>query len=437
MNALNLPEFKVIGTQENDHDILFTVEAKSPPHCCPECGSLSIYKHGKTERFVRDLNAFGKRVGINILGNRYKCQDCSTTFSESYKSIDDRDKITNRLRNYIQEQSLKKPFANIADEFSISPTTVKRIFTEFVKEQEAQMIFTTPRILGIDEVHLNKQMRTVFTDIEKLKVLDMLPKRNKEDVIAFLKKLPDISNVEVVITDMWQPYKDAVLNVIPHARLVVDKFHVIQYANIAMENTRKSFRSTLTDKQRKQLMHERFILLKNKEDLTPQEKWNLQIWFVTFPTLKVAYNLKEGLRDMYLCETREQAIEYYRQWKSSIPKDMQSFLDIAKIIDNWSTEIFNYFDYFVTNAFTESINNLIKHIEKAGRGYSFEVLRAKVLFGTKATVKPKFGEQSFGPMDITFSNMLYRSFDFSPPKLVEGFGVSIPQLLEVIERDEF
>ena len=422
MNALNLPEFKVIGTQENNHDILFTVEAKNPPNCCPECGSIFIYKHGKTERFVRDLNAFGKRVGINIIGNRYKCQDCSTTFSESYQSIDDRDKITIRLRNYIQEQSLKKPFANIADEFGISSTTVKRIFTEYVKEQEAQMIFATPRILGIDEIHLNKQMRAVFTDIEGLKVLDILPKRNKEDIIAFLMKLPN---------------KDAVLMVIPHAKLVVDKFHVIQYANIAMENARKSFRSTLTDKQRKQLMHERFILLKNKEDLTPQEQWNLQIWFVTFPTLKVAYNLKEGLRDMYLCKTKEQAIEYYRQWKSSIPKDMQPFLDITKIIDNWSTEIFNYFDYFVTNAFTESINNLIKHIEKAGRGYSFEVLRAKVLFGTKATIKPKFGEQPFGPMDNTFGNMLYGSFNYSPPQLIEGFGVSIPQLLKVIERDEF
>lgn len=437
MNALNLPEFKVIGTQENDHDILFTVEAKEPPYYCPECGSTSIYKHGKTERFVRDLSMFGKRVGINIQGHRYKCQDCPTTFSESYKSIDDRDKITNRLRNHIQVQSLKKPFANIADEFSISPTTVKRIFTEFVKEQEAQMMFTTPRILGIDEVHLNKQMRAVFTDIEGLKVLDMLPKRNKEDVIAFLKKLPNKDDIEVVTMDMWQPYKDAVLNVIPHARLIVDKFHVVQYANIAMENARKSFRSTLTDKQRKQLMHERFILLKNKEDLKPQEKWNLQIWFVTFPTLKVAYNLKEGLRDMYLCETKEQAMAYYRQWKSSIPKDMQPFLDIAKMIDNWSTEIFNYFDYFVTNAFTESINNLIKHIEKAGRGYSFEVLRAKVLFGTKATVKPKFGEQSFGPMDNTFSNMLMQSFNYSPPPLIDGFGVSIPQLLKVIERDEF
>jgi transposase len=437
MNLLNLPEFEVIGTQENDNDILFTVKTKKPPYCCPECGSTSIYKHGKTERFVRDLSMFGKRVGINILGHRYKCRNCPITFSESYKSIDDRDKITNRLRQYIQEQSLKKPFANIAYEFSISPTTVKRIFTEFVKEQERQMVFKTPKILGIDEVHLNKQMRAVFTDIENLKVLDILPKRNKEDVITFLKKLPDIDNVEVVTMDMWQPYKDAVLNMIPHARLVVDKFHVIQYANIALENARKSFRSTLTDKQRKQLMHERFILLKNKEDLKPQEQWNLQIWFVTFPTLKVAYNLKEGIRDMYLCETKEQAMAYYKQWKASIPKDMPSFLDIAKIIDNWHTEIFNYFDFIVTNAYTESINNLIKHIEKAGRGYSFEVLRAKVLFGTKATIKPKFGEQPFGPMDNTFDNMLMQSYNYLPPPLEEGFGVSIPQLLEVIERDEF
>jgi transposase len=437
MNALNLPEFNVIGTQENDNDILFTVEAKKPPYYCPECGSTSIYKHGKTERFVRDLSTFGKRVGINILGHRYKCQDCPTTFSESYKSIDDRDKITSRLRDYIKVKSLKEPFANIADEFSISPTTVKRIFTEYVAEQERYMDFKTPRVLGIDEVHLNKQMRAVFTDIDSLKVLDMLPKRNKEDIIAFLKKLPDKHTIEVVAMDMWKPYKDAVNSILPHSKLVIDKFHVIQYGNIALETARKSFRETLTPAQRKQLMHDRFILLKKKEDLKPQDKWNLQIWFVTFPTLKVAYNLKESLRDMYLCKTREEAMAYYRQWKASIPEDMPSFLDVAKMIDNWHKEIFTFFDTGITNAFTESTNNLIKVIEKRGRGYSFEVLRAKVLFGTKATIKPKYGEQEFSDMDNTFSNMLMQSFNYSPAPLEEGFGVSIPQLLEVIERDDF
>lgn len=42
MNQLNLPEFKVIGTQSNEHDLLFTVEVKNPPYCCPECGMFMV-----------------------------------------------------------------------------------------------------------------------------------------------------------------------------------------------------------------------------------------------------------------------------------------------------------------------------------------------------------------------------------------------------------
>lgn len=435
MNQLNLPEFKVIEVQENDYDILFTVEAVEPPKCCPECGSVSYYKHGKVERFVRDLSSFGKRVGINIKGNRYKCRDCEppVTFSETYQLVDERGKMTIRLREHIKLLSLKQPFANIAEEYSISPTTVKRIFNEYIEQNERYMVFKAPRVLGIDEVHLNKQMRAVFTDIEGLKVLDMLKDRNKQTIIDFLKNVQDKRTIEIVTTDMWQPYKDAINLVLPHAKQIVDKFHVIQYGNKALEDSRKAFRKTLTDKQRKQLMHDRFILLKNKEDLKPQERWNLQIWFVTFPTLKIAYDLKEGLRDMYLCETREQAEAYFKEWKKSIPEDMTSFKDVAKMINNWHTEIFNYFDDQYTNAFTESINNLIKHIEKRGRGYSFEVLRAKVLFGTKATIKPRFGEQAFTRMD-KFTMTMY---DYTPPTLEEGFGVSIPQLLTVIERGDF
>ena len=69
---------------------------------------------------------------------------------------------------------------------------------------------------------------------------------------------------------------------------------------------------------------------------------------------------------------------------------MSVFLDVCDTIDRWHTEIFNYFDYSYTNAYTESCNNLIKCIEKAGREYSFEVLQAKVLYGTSATKKPQY-----------------------------------------------
>jgi len=42
--------------------------------------------------------------------------------------------------------------------------------------------------------------------------------------------------------------------------------------------------------------------------------------------------------------------------------------------------IMNYFEHPVTNAYTESLNNLIRVMNRIGRGYSFEALRAKILF---------------------------------------------------------
>jgi transposase len=36
--------------------------------------------------------------------------------------------------------------------------------------------------------------------------------------------------------------------------------------------------------------------------------------------------------------------------------------------------LLNHFKYHWTNAYTESVNNSIKNIEKSGRGYKFDVL---------------------------------------------------------------
>lgn len=56
------------------------------------------------------------------------------------------------------------------------------------------------------------------------------------------------------------------------------------------------------------------------------------------------------------------------------------FSNLDRAIGNWHKDVFNYFDHRETNAFTESANSLIKDVYRKGRGYSFEVLRAKVLY---------------------------------------------------------
>ncbi len=47
---------------------------------------------------------------------------------------------------------------------------------------------------------------------------------------------------------------------------------------------------------------------------------------------------------------------------------------------NWSQEIFAYFDHLVTNAYTEALNGLIQVTNRLERGYSFEMIRAKMLY---------------------------------------------------------
>ena len=74
MNILNLPEFEVLDTIQDDHDMTVIVRPVKEPVACPECGGVEYYKHGKSKRFVRDLNSFGKRVGIEIHTHRYKCR---------------------------------------------------------------------------------------------------------------------------------------------------------------------------------------------------------------------------------------------------------------------------------------------------------------------------------------------------------------------------
>ena len=50
---------------------------------------------------------------------------------------------------------------------------------------------------------------------------------------------------------------------------------------------------------------------------------------------------------------------------SSNSKD--AYKDLVRAVDNWHVEIFNYFDKRLTNAYTESINSIIRQVERMGR----------------------------------------------------------------------
>lgn len=437
MNILGLNEFEIIRSKSNENgDIVYYLKADKYKPVCPVCGSTLFHIHSITNRKVRDLNSAGHKVSLIIEGHRYKCLNCSKVYSEVYKDIDTKSRLTNRLREQIEKESLKKPFLQIAEEYSISQTTIKKVFSAYIEKQNAERIYKTPKVLGIDEAHLNKNVRGVFTDIDNGLILEILPKRSKQAVMDFIDRLPNNHQIKVVTMDMYRPYREAIQECLPYVKIVIDKFHVVQMVTNALETVRKNYKATLSKTERNQLTHDRFILLNNQEDLTPQEFQKMTVWFAKFPLLETAYRLKESFREIYSSDTKEQAISAYNEWKSSINDDMTVFLEVCGTIDRWHTEIFHYFDYTYTNAFTESCNNLIKCIERAGRGYSFEVLRAKVLYGTSATRIPQYISSTYydSSSEIELNKLSLTKFKHPYKHILQnGYGVSIPQLQDILK----
>lgn len=412
INMINLPNFKILDMNESEDDYRFLVESTvlSPSHC-PKCGTVAnLYKHGKKQQLFFDLPMHAKRVGIYVNRQRYKCRECKETFFENLPDMDVNRSVTNRLIYWIQEASLEKTFTSVGEEIGVDEKTVRNIFKDYIDELEAQTDFRTPKWLGIDEVHLLKNYRCVITDVENKSVIDILRKRNKDTVISYLYKLQDIDKIELVAMDMWNPYKSAVNTVIPNAKIVIDKFHVVKLANEALEKIRKANRQNVSAKERKQLMRDRYVLLTRRKDLNDfDDQIKLQVWTDKFPLLGQAYELKEQFFDIYEAESINEAYKLYQNWLSNIPKELMTFFeDLIKAMNNWEEEIFNYFTSPITNAYTESLNRLIKTMNHVGRGYSFEALRAKILF-TQGYRKVK-RKKKFKEVEVTFGKMLSAQF---------------------------
>lgn len=134
-----------------------------------------------------------------------------------------------------------------------------------------------------------------MTNVERRTIYDIKTNRNKETVIQRLSEISDRTYIEYVTMDMWKPYKDAVNTVLPHAKVVVDKFHVVRMANQALDGVRKAIKAKMTALERRTLMRERFILLKRKHDLNEREAFLLDTWLGSLPDLKEAHELKRRI----------------------------------------------------------------------------------------------------------------------------------------------
>jgi transposase len=376
-------DWNVINATETDHDIKLDVVLNVPPVGCPRCGGANLVRFGRIDQVFMDLPVHGKRVGLHIQRQRYRCGGCSRTFVQPISALDDKRVMTKRLVSYVERESVKRTFVSIADDTGLNEHTVRNVFRDYVARLEKDHVFVTPEWLGIDELTLVGKPRCILTNVKERTAIDLLETRTKAVVQARLMRLTDRHKITVVAMDMWAPYREAAAAALPKAQIVIDKFHIQRMANGCLDAIRKSLRESLSAAARRTLMRDRYVLLRRRRDLDEKDLLILETWTNHFPQLATAYEMKEAFFDIWQVESERDARKLYRAWLGSCPSDLLwAFQPIVTAMANWEREIFAYFSHHrVTNAYTEALNGVVKVANRTGRGYSFEAIRARLLFG--------------------------------------------------------
>lgn len=442
-DLLQLPSLRVVSVTPKDDAYVVVATGLTVPTTCPECRSGRLYGHGTNEQTYRDTPIHGKSVQITVNRRRYRCQSCGKTLFDPIPDLDSKRLATKRLIDYVRSNCFREPFAVVARRVAMDEKTIRQVFADYVEELESTIRFATPRFLGIDEIKIIGDYRAMITNIEHQTLFDMRESRRKPDLLAYFTALRDKDRIEWVAMDMYHVYRQVVQATLPQARIVVDRFHIQRMANEALEKLRKRLRKTLPERQRLKLKDERFLLLRRQRDLKSESMAALLEWFQRFPQLGEAHALKEEFMSIWDQRDRPSAEAAHQAWHGHVSVEMKPvFKDLLTALGNWREEIFSYFENPITNAYTESVNSLVKGMNRMGRGYSFDVIRARMLYDPKARKagavqmvepSPEPGQTFF----TKYTGLGTMSRSRPTHRRIVEYGAHIPTLVRLLEDGYF
>ena len=269
----------------------------------------------------------------------------------------------------------------------------------------------------MDETCLSHgELYTVLTNKQskgkKGSIVAILKGTQSETIIPLLERIPAYMRKKVreVTLDLAGSMSLIAKKCFPHARMVIDRFHVQQLAtealqeirihhrwqaieadNIAIEESKKTKRPYMPEllcngeTLKQMLARSRYLLYKSESNWTLEQKQRGDILFERYPDLKKAYGLSQKLSWIY-SNTKDKvyALTRLAKWHEDVAQaGFKSFNTISRTIELNYKRILNYFDNRSTNASAESFNAKIKAFRAQYRGVTdvnFFLFRLTKLF---------------------------------------------------------
>jgi transposase len=236
MSSTLLPDpthLRLLCLTASDAAITMVVATKANDASCPLCHQASRRPHSRYQRRLADLPWTGMAVQIRLYARRFFCDNVACErriFTERIPGVAaPYARRTARLAAWFTQVAFALgglPGARLLhhEGCPVSRQSLLRQIRSFPLAPGP-----APRVLSIDDFAFRKGRTygTIFVDLERHRVVDLLPDRSADSVATWLKEHP---GAEVVSRDRGGEYAEGAKRGAPEAVQVADRFHLLRNA---------------------------------------------------------------------------------------------------------------------------------------------------------------------------------------------------------------
>ena len=351
------------------------------PGNCNHCQGKQIKYDFQKPSKIPFLEVAGFPSLIRLKKRRFQCKNCRKVTVSETSLVQKNCQISEPLRQKVAQALVnRQALTHIAQDLAISTSTVHRKLKEFTFKEDFSRL---PEILSIDEFSYQKgKLAFIAQDFETKKIITILENRTQTTIRNhFFRYSKEARNsVKVVTVDMSGSYIPMIPKLFPKAKIVIDRFHIVQHMSRALNHTRIQLMTQFDKKSLKYralkyywksvLKDSRKLSLNSfrsrtfGETLTPKEC--LTEIFHLVPELKGYYDLYQFL----LFHLQEKNADYFFDLiEEALPHLNQTFKTALRTILHHKQHVINAIELPYSNAKLEATNKLIKDIKRNAFGF--------------------------------------------------------------------
>jgi len=369
INCFNLKGLILDHMEANQHIHLHVRNPRNILHC-PKCErkTKTVYDQ-KTRKILHGIFE-DKKVLLIWKVRRFKCKHCQYVFTEPRPLGINRKRYDGHFANEVVKHLTKSNFKDTSQKYQVSPPVLITILKD---RQKVQELPSGELRLNVDEHSFSgRDLKITIGEINNKKILAVLKDDRQITLRHYFQTWSEEakSRVKELCIDMKSSYLTVLEEVFPNARIVTDRFHVVKEMVRQVEELRKIMQNKgrIGDKR-----INRFLLARNREDLTADEQERLKTIFENnkkFPALQNAYFVKEKVREIYQARSKKEAEKKFEMLISQLEQfEVGKIKEMRDTLKRWRPYILNFFESRTTNAFIEGCHNKIKLLKRMSYGF--------------------------------------------------------------------